>query len=241
MKQFDLSKEKQKVAFTLAKRNLPEMRASVGLSLDVSGSIHGLFNQGVIQRIVEQIVPIGLRFDDNGNLDVYTFSDGDNTTQVEGATEQNYQGFVKREILDNSKVNKWGGTSYAPVIDQMLKDYGFYQDKKSGWFGKTTTELQAKSTSGEAVVNYFITDGENDDKAATEALLQQCEDAKVNMYFCFIGVGHANFSFIERMGEKFGNVGFINIEDLAKFVDADDIYEQLLPAEMTTWLQQKKP
>jgi len=243
MKQFNLEKEKQKVAFTLSKRNLPQMRASVGLALDISGSTANLYKRGVIQRLVEQIIPVGLRFDDNGNLDVYTFADGDAIGQVTGATEHNYADFVKREILDNNAVSKWGGTSYAPVIEQMLSDYGFRYTAKTGGFagfgGKQTRMLKESSTSGEAVINYFITDGVNDDKKATEALLQECQDAKANMYFCIIGVGDADFSFIEHLGEKFGNVGFLNVSDLQKFVDGDDIYEQLLPTEMTDWLKQK--
>lgn len=243
MKQFNLDKEKQKVAFTLSKRNLPQMRASVGLALDISGSTSGLYKRGVIQRLVEQIVPVGLRFDDNGNLDVYTFADGESISQVTGATEHNYPNFVKREILENTAVDKWGGTSYAPVIEKMLVDYGFRYEQKSGGFagfgGSIKRLLKESSTSGEAVVNYFITDGVNDDKKATEALLQECQDAKANMYFCIIGVGDADFSFIEHLGEKFGNVGFLNVSDLEKFVDSDDIYEQLLPPEMTDWLKQK--
>ena len=270
MAKFNLEKEKQRVSFTLQKRNLPTMRASVGLTLDVSGSIEPLFKQGVIQRLVEQIVPIGLRFDDNGNLDVYTFSSSDMIAQVDGATEKNYDGFVRREIINNSAVPKWGGTDYSPVLNKMLEDYGFYgggsdynrklsgnatpssAPEKKGFFSKLfggSKEpakptprghvLQESSASGEAVINYFITDGENSDQSRTYELLRKVRDAKANIYIMFIGVGRANFQFIERCGNDFSNVGFLNVADLQAFTDSDDIYEKLLPDELVNWLKQK--
>lgn len=277
--QFNLEKEKQRVAFTLQKRDLPDMRASVGITLDVSGSTENLYKCGTIQRVLEQIIPIGLRFDDNGNLDVYTFSRGDMISQVEGATEKNYNGFVCREIVNNDSVKKWSGTSYAPIIEHMLEEYGFYgggseynrslagsqlaaqpavQPKKGFWaklFGsddsmsapaqvsrsKAEHVLQHASASGEAVINYFITDGDNDDKDRTYRLLKNVQNAGCNIYFLFIGVGNgSDFSFIRKLGDEFNNVGFLSVADLQKFTDSDDIYEQLLPEELTNWLKQKK-
>lgn len=245
--QFNLKKESERVQFVLNKRNLPTMRASVGLTLDVSGSMRTLFTNGTVQRLVEQIIPVALRADDNGNLDVYTFSDeASAVTQVAGATEKNYQGFVRREILDNSKVDLWNGTDYQPVLDKMLKDYGFYKTEKKGFLGslfgnsEPSQELQSNSASGEAVINYFITDGENNDKNKAYNLLKKMQDAKCNMYVLFVALGDANFSFIEKCANDFGNVGFVNVNDLTKFVNADDIYEQLLPEELCNWVRQKQ-
>lgn len=240
---FNLDKQNEKVQLVLQKRNLPTMRASVGITLDISGSTQGLYKRGTMQRVVENLIPVGIKFDDNGNLDVRTFADGD-TYQVigSGATAANYDGFVKREILDNGQVAKWGGTDYAPVIESMLRDYGFYEPAKKGWFGGSTPSntLRPNSTSGEAVLNYIITDGENGDKSETRAILRAAQDAKCNIYFMFIGVGSERFQFIRDIADEFGNVGFLSVADLDKLVDSDDVYEQLLPQELTGWLAQKK-
>lgn len=235
----DLAKQSARVQLVLTKRQLPNMRASVGLTLDVSGSTQGLYASGTIQRLLEQIVPVALKADDNQNLDVYTFSSGEMINQVDGATAENYENFVQEQILDNDDVDKWSGTSYAPVIQQMIEDYGFVR-KAGGFLGfGGTTQLVSESASGEAVLNYFITDGENDDKDATEKLFAQLETAKSNMYFMLIGVGHQSFSFLRQLADRHGNVGFLNVSDLQKFVNEDNLYEQLLPVELTQWLKQK--
>jgi len=253
MTKFNLEKEAARVKFVLEKRKLPEMKAAVGITLDISGSTQGLYESGQIQRVVQQIIPVGLRFDDNGNLDVRTFSDRDKIAEITGATADNYEGFVEREILEDEAVPKWGGTWYSPIIKSMLEKYGFYGSEKEatvskGFFkrmfgGDSATNnskhLRPQSDSGEAVINYFITDGRNDDEEATVKLLQECEDAKVNMYFLFIGVGQEDFKFLKMIANKFGNVGFLSVGDLERFVDCDDIYEQLLPEELTGWLIQK--
>lgn len=230
------------------------MRAAVGFALDVSGSTRDLYRQGIIQRAVEQIMPVGLQFDDNGSLDGWTFSEGeDMIAELAQATRENYQNFVQREIL-GSGVPKWSGTDYAPVIKLMLKKYGFYGNgapaKRGGFLkrllgGDSATgqsgNLRAQSGSGEAVINYFVTDGQNDDQDETYHLLRECQSAKVNMYFLFMGVGDpSRFGFLTKIAEDFGNVGFLSIAELEKFVDSDDIYEKLLPEELTGWLRQKQ-
>ncbi len=248
---FNLQKESERVRFVLEKRKLPPMRAAVGFTLDVSGSTQGLYTGGVIQSVVQQIIPVGLRFDDNGSLDAWTFNNGDSATEIAQATADNYEGFVEREIIRNSAVPKWGGTDYAPVLQMMLRKYGFLSHGNAQptglikrLFGRSSGSnaetLGPNSRSGEAVINYFITDGQNEDKDATYTLLQQCEKAKANIYFLFIGVGSQAFPFLERIAKDFGNTGFLNVTDLQKFVDSDDIYEQLLPEELTGWLKQKQ-
>ena len=253
---FNLEKEAQRVRFVLQKRNLPEMRAAVGITLDVSGSTQGLYESGLVQGVVQQIIPVALRFDDNQSLDVRTFADGNSIATVAQATAANYEGFVEREVLQRGDVPKWGDTSYAPIIGRMLEEYGFYRSSIvpakavgfwKGLFGlggeqpiAQAKQLGPQSASGEAVVNYFVTDGENDDKDRTYQLLRECQDAEVNMYFLFIGIGRRDFAFLKRIADDFGNVGFLNVEDLQLLLSSDDIYEKLIPEEMTGWLKQKK-
>ncbi|MEG7787060.1 hypothetical protein U2388_15035, partial [Listeria monocytogenes] len=69
----------------------------------------------------------------NQEIDVYTFADSSSIYHVDPiATMQNFPGYVDKNILNNGRVPKWGGTSYAPVIEQALRDFGFYstQEKK---------------------------------------------------------------------------------------------------------------
>lgn len=233
---FNLQKEVEKAKFTVAKSGIsPNLRASVVMDLDVSGSAQGLFQRGLMQEAFQRILPIGITFDDNQEIDVFTFASGDSyTTHIEpNATAANYDGYIKKNILDNSSVPKWGGTSYAPVLRENLITLEFYKKSLFGGVGK----LQQQSKSKTPAIIYFFTDGVNDDERATEQLLQDCQDAKTEAYFMFIGIGGASFPFIERMGDKFDNVGFLDIKDVAKMASDDDIYEKLLPEELTVWLK----
>ncbi len=244
---FDLEKATEQVTFILEKKQIPNVRAQVAVNLDVSGSARNLFAQGLMQEAFQRIMPIALKFDLNGAVDVFTFADGNSIAHVESeATAKNYSNYVKKNILDNSSVPKWGGTDYAPVLKENLESFEFISKEvvteKKGWFGgssTTTTKetLNAKSKSGDPVVVYFFTDGANSDKSATTALLQSMQNAKTQMYVHFIGIGDADFSYIQKLGDKFDNTGFLSIKNLSK-VD-DSIYEQLIPDELVEWFKSR--
>lgn len=252
MSKFNLEKSLEKARFVTQKRNIPNVKAQVLMDLDVSGSARPLFTSGQMQSAFERVLPIGIIFDDNGEIDVFTFQSSDSIYRVkETATSKNYTDYITRQILRNPEVPLWGGTDYAPVIRENLEALGFYNTetkaaKSGGLFSRmfgggtvvTEKKLQPTSESGHPAIIYFFTDGENSDKAATTQLLQECQDNKVNAYFMFIGIGDANFRYIEQLGDKFDNTGFLNIRDLSK-IDDETIYDLLLPEELCTWLRNK--
>jgi hypothetical protein len=232
MPSFDLTKSVAKAKFTLEKKKIPNTRASVVLNLDVSGSAKGLFNSGLMQHCAQIVAGLAINLDDNGNLDIFTFADTDHyTTQIQpGMTAANYANYVQERIL-NGSVPLWGGTHYAQIIKANLKMLGFY---KSGFFG---TKLVSDNGSGYPALIMTLTDGENFDQPETLKILAQCQDAKVNAYFLFIGVGSADFRNIIEAGDRYSNVGFLNIQDLNKFIESDDAYSQLLPDELVAWFK----
>ena len=239
MAKFDLQKAQDRVKFVVAKRKLPAVKAQVAFDLDVSGSMRDMFASGVVQEAVQRVLPVALQFDDNGALDMFTFSASDMIAQPEQVTVENYDGYVEREIVRNARVPKWSGTSYAPVIERNLDSLGFRNEKRSGGFfgigGKRSVEL-CKGTSPAVV--YFITDGENDDQARTTELLRACQVAGSRIYVLFMGIGTgSSFDYLKQVADDFGNTGFLNVNNLARFVDRDDLYEQLLPEELCEWLK----
>ena len=244
MAMFNLEKEAAKVRFILEKRAMKKIMATVCLDLDISGSMQNLYGNGTVQKVVERIIPIALNFDDNGELDIYTFASGTSFCKVENATRDNYDGYVEEKILRNSRVAKWGGTDYSPVLEANLNEYGFYQEVKIGGFmgfgGKTETTLQSASESGLPAIVFFITDGENSDKKETDRLLRQCQEAGSNIYFLFIGIGNESFQFLNEIGDRYSNTGFLKIDDISKATSDDAIYESLLPDELTEWLKAKE-
>lgn len=246
MSKFNLKKEVEKVKFVIAKKNLGgNVKAQVVCVLDVSGSAQGLFTSGQMQEAFQRILPVGITFDLNQEIDVYTFASGDMIAHVEpSAVEGNFENYIKKNILENNMVPKWGGTDYAPVTDEILEDFGFYDVKKSGGFlgfGSTVTKsLRGNSTSGDPVIVFFFTDGANSDQGAITHLFSEMEKAGTQLYTLFIGIGGANFNNIVKLGDKFGNVGFLNVSDIKKISADEAIYEKLLPDELTDWLKQKR-
>jgi hypothetical protein len=246
---FNLEKEVQKARFVIQKKGIPDVKAQVACALDVSGSTQGLFTSGKMQQAFQRILPIGLLFDDNKEVDVFTFCNGDNVAHIgTPATEANYQNYIKAEILGGRNIPLWGGTDYAPVIRKALEDFGFYSKstEKTGLFGgmfgkpKESVSLGKNSSSGYPVVLYHFTDGQSYDEAASTALLKECQDKGVNFYVHFIGIGNPSyFRFIEKLGDKFDNVGFLSVADLDS-MEEEDIYEKLIPEELVTWFKKSK-
>jgi len=248
MTTFNLEKDTAKVKFILEKRSLPKITAEVVAILDVSGSTKAYYLGGVIQEALQRIVPVALNFDDNGSLPVYVFADGDHYTRLAAELRSaNYADFVREEILrQEGLLELWGGTAYAPVLRSALTDLGFLTTAAPvvGLFKRLLGKppagavFQEQSRSGIPALVYFLTDGENehDDREPTRKLLTAAAAARSNVYFNFIGVGTANFGFLQEIGDAYPNTGFAQIKDIERTAGSDEIYEYLIPSELTTWL-----
>lgn len=241
---------KKKVGVVLEKRKLPNITCAVAATFDISGSMSSLYSRGAVQEIAEKLFAIALRFDDNGNLDAWAFHN--DAYELEGITEQNYQTYVNEQVLNNSNVRLWGGTSYLPVLEQVS---AFYYGNKAvkmvaeaakGMFGKiggmfgakkevpvaTTTTPAADKSTDTPVFLMFLTDGENDDGPATMKFLRELQDK--NVYVEFVGIGTESFRFCRNAADELPNVGFVQIKDITKIAD-DDLYMELLNPEFCAW------
>jgi vWA found in TerF C terminus len=203
-----------------------------------------LFQQGTVQSALERILPVALYFDDDGRIDTWVFSDGQKTASITPATAKNYDGYVQREIINNALLKPilWGGTDYGPVIRSNLMTYGLLEERSAGGllgliFGTKREELGEETRSGIPAINYFLTDGENTDRAAAWKILEEAEHAESQIYYIMVGIGDDSFQFLRRAAEEFPNVGFVSVKDLGQFVGSDDAYEKLLPAELCAWLK----
>lgn len=250
---FDIDKDTAKVKFILDKRNLPKITAEVVGILDVSGSTRAIYYNGTVQNALQRIIPVALNFDDNGSVPVYVFNDGDDYFHLETEmTAANYSDFVTKHIITNTAIRLWGGTAYAGVLHSALQDLGFYKKPAAaqtakGFFKKLfasddviiSESFREQSNTGLPAIINFITDGENehDDRMPTRELLKAAQLARSNVYFNFIGVGNASFSFLREIADEYDNTGFAQITDIERTAGSDDIYEFLLPHELTEWLR----
>lgn len=236
MENLDLKKQtldlrKNKVLDLKKSKGLENQKAAVVLALDFSGSMSSLYSSGKVQELVERILPLGLAFDDNGEVDFYLFHDGCMKVK-ENITMQNVFGYINNKVI--GKYNM-GGTNYAPVINAIVKEFGNSQSGGFLGFGKKSGgPLQYP------VYVMFVTDGENYDKAEAEAAVR--EASKHGIFFQFIGIGSEQFNFLQKLDNMSGrfldNANFFKVQDLSRKTD-DELYGLLLN-EFPGWIPQAK-
>lgn len=210
-KKLDLRKDK---ILDLSKKiGLRGQKSTVVLALDYSGSMTTLYNNGQVQELVERVLPLGLAFDDNGEVDFYLFENRFKKLP-ENLTLSNINGYINNKVLNKYSM---GATSYAPVINEIVKEF----KPSGGLFGSKVLDIP--------VYVLFITDGENDDKSDTEKAL--IEASKYGIFFQFIGIGNSSFSFLEKLdnlgGRNIDNANFCKIQNPNSKSD-DDLYALLL-------------
>lgn len=198
--------------------NFENHRARVAVVMDYSGSMGSLYRNGNVQAVLSRLMPLSLRFDDNGELEVWLFDDG--YEQVEPMTLNNFDNYVKNEIM--SLRRHMGCTSYAPVLGNVLHKY-FKEEKGNP----------------DPVFVIFITDGANDDKNATDEMIRK--SAKENIFIQFVGMGSSRFDYLEKLDDLSGravdNTGFIKVADFEKLSD-EELYNLLLD-QYPDWLKAK--
>lgn len=233
----DLNKRAEKVNIVLNKHNLtkaPKMR--VGFVTDVSGSAKWMYDQGIIQSTLDRLLAVALKFDDNGEMDVWSFHN--NFNRLESASAADEQTYVRNQILP--KASLWGGTSYAPVMNDVVTFY--FKDevveKKSGGFlgfgGKTEKTTVSKTDKTTPALCLFITDGVNDDQSKTLQVLREAVNYPV--YWMMVGVGDArHFKFLEQAADDLPNVGFVNLESLD--ITDEKLYEEIINPELVEFIR----
>ncbi|KVW39254.1 VWA domain-containing protein [Burkholderia ubonensis] len=246
-----LEKRAAKVAIVLEKRQIlkpPVVR--VGAALDISGSAKALYKSGVIQETHDRILGIALKFDDNGEVDTWTFTEG--FDRLPTATPDNYGAYITDFVL-NGDIDKWGGTQYAPVMHDIV-DFFFRapeperkREAKRGFLSRLFGGADDAPAPPSAPVSanghlpawvLFVTDGQNpkNDRKRVRQLL--AESQHYPLYWSLVGVGDpSEFGFLEEVADELPNVGFLHLESLD--VSDEQIYEQLITQEFCDWVRAK--
>ena len=231
-----LVKKQELVRIQLAKNNIPEgLIMQVKMQLDVSSSFQGAFRSGEINELVNRLIPLAMRFDDNGSLEAYAF--GSSAVKVSDITAADFDSYVNNKFLKDAQRILWSGTAYAKAL-KMLQD-----DIKpspvaaaKSFLGKLFSTKKAEAAAPTSdVPNFvmFITDGDTFDEPETERLLGEFANSKT--FIQMIGVGYG-FEFLGRMKEKFPHVGFVNFTNIAGTSD-EAMYEKLLDAKLCNWIK----
>lgn len=220
--------ERKKAVLDLKKdKGIAGQMARVVLCLDFSYSMSGLYSNGTVQDTVERILPLGLAFDDNGEVDTYIFESGFHKLP-ENITLKNLDGYVNKKIVGQYSM---GGTSYSPVIEDIIKVFG-NKVVSTGWFSSSeNVDVEEQPT-----YVIFITDGENGDHSLSERAMINASNHGI--FFQFVGIGNEQFNFLQKLdslrGRKIDNASFFKIADLNKISDSD-LYNKLM-TEFPDWL-----
>jgi hypothetical protein len=242
----DMNKATGNLRLALEKRGImtPPV-VEVAFDFDCSGSYEDEHINGSTNDLLTRLTPWGLLFDPDKQLDMFAFSDRSRGIFNPGpVNESNYQGFVKKHIIG---CPVWrGGTDYAPVLRANLEAFGWIESaaapaQKRGWFGGgKPAPVQAPVAKRRSLI-LFNTDGANNDKRETEALFEQMEREKYGVYVAFIAYDNdgADFSFINRLAERFNNCGLVVIENMKEWVKQSDdqINNAIISDELVTWLK----
>jgi len=233
-------------AVSLEKRGLGEHTARVALCLDISGSMHGLYRSGKIQKLAERILALGLRFDDDGDVDVFLFGkEGYSAGSLQLANHATYV----NDLLQRHKLE--GATYYGKAMQLVRQHYFGTADLRHAPFGQALP-----------VYVMFVTDGRTMDEAITRD--QIIASSFEPLFWQFLAIGKSpqalqpgattkkpsrwggggrksgsEFEFLEELdamaGRYVDNANFFAVEDPATIPDSD-LYE-LLMNEYPGWLQ----
>ena len=200
------------------KTNMNNHTARVAIAMDYSGSMSNMFSNGEVQDVVTRLLPIALKFDDNGELESWLFSN--DYERIASVTINNYQNYVKK-VMMNARM-RMGGTNYSPVLNDMVKYY---------------KNLHPSTTPAFII---FITDGDNWDEYETNEVVRELSN--YNMFVQFVGIGNgSSFSYLKSLdnlsGRKHDNTGFIAVKDMNK-MDDKQLYTEML-RQYNDWLNNK--
>lgn len=218
---------RKEMVFNLSKeRGIENQKAQVVLCMDISGSMSTMYETGVVQDVLERIVPVAMQFDDNQEFELYLFNNKAKK-HFNNVTVKNVAGLVKREIMGHYD---YGGTEYAPPMKMIGDD--FSKTVKTGFL-----KLGSKNgTMDLPVYVIFVTDGENSDHMTAETTIRELSHHGI--FFQFVGIGGAQFRFLQKLdnlsGRLIDNANFFEIVNVRSTTDAE-LYSKLL-AEFPSWV-----
>lgn len=240
-----LEKKQELVGLRLEKLDLPtNICLAVKCAMDVSGSMHGLFKNGTVQETFDRLIPIGMRFDDNGSLESYGFASG--AFRAPDITEAEFGLYVSPMFLPAAEKsgNLWGGTRIAEVLKLVREEAApsgkTVTEKKTGGFlglfKKTErTEIIHHGRSVPPAYLMLGTDGDTGDEGEVDRQLAAMEQESI--YVQFFGIGtDTKFAFLKRMADKYDHVGFEHFPDLTNTSD-QAMYDRLLTPELVAWIK----
>ncbi|GEO80944.1 VWA domain-containing protein [Pararhodospirillum oryzae] len=205
----------KKVSVSLEKTGLASLRARVGLVLDATGSMRKQYKEGKIQALLDRLLPLALRFDDDGALDVWAFDD--RQTRLPPMSLANCRDYVAHA---NGGWRAWvgGANDEPPIMRDVLDHY-------------------EKDPSRLPIYILFVSDGGVRKNREIKELITNSSSRP--LFWQFMGLGGKNYGVLEQLDTLgqggIDNCGFFAIDDLHDLSD-EAFYDRLLQ-EFPLWLK----
>jgi stress response protein SCP2 len=239
----------KKAAVSLEKKGLGEHTARVALCLDISGSMAGLYRSGKIQQLAERILALGLRFDDDGEVDIFLFG-----REGHQADTMNL-GNVRQYTVDVLRRHPLESSTYYGSAMRLIRRHYFGSDERR----------QTPHQDRVPVYVMFVTDGATFDEDVTREQVRSSSYEPLFWQFMAIGKSSRSlgagggrrrglfgggggagasreFRFLEELDDMSGrfidNADFFSVDDPMQLSD-DELFE-LLMTEYPGWLTQAR-
>lgn len=209
---------KKLVELTLVKKQLTGVTARVGIVLDITGSMRSLYARGVVQEVVERILAVASKFDDNGSLDVWVYDT--EFSRLPPVTERELGSYVFNHITNNDAIHKFGRNNEPPVMKDVIQKY---------------TKEEPDTT---PVFIIFINDG-GVVKLTRKVIMAA---SPLPIFWQFVGIGDSDFEVLKQLdtmsGRLVDNASFMHLDRIEDVSD-EELYDQLLN-EFPQWLKAAK-
>ena len=100
------------------KRGMTGSTKSTILVIDTSGSMSQLYKNGVVQETLERLLPIAMQFDDDGQMEVWSFDTS--PKRLPSVSINNIYGYIDTYLPYN---RIYGGTDYGAAIDDIVRKF----------------------------------------------------------------------------------------------------------------------
>lgn len=212
----NLAKQADQVILT---KGLNDVVARVIIVLDASGSMHGQYIGGDVQRTIERIVPLAVKFDDNATLECYAFAD--KCKQLTDVTLANIDDYLINEGLRNygGDIGIGGSNNEERVIKQIMED--------------------TKGSKLPIFVVFICDGGVGNDRGIEQAIRDSCSQP---IFWQFVGIGGSSYGVLKKLddmkGRPIDNANFFELRNLTQVTETK-LYEMLLE-EFPQYLKEAK-
>ncbi|MEI7795389.1 MAG: VWA domain-containing protein [Methylococcaceae bacterium] len=208
----------KKLSVSLEKKHLQDVIARVALVMDASGSMKKSYRNGTVQSVMDRIVIIAARMDNDETLETWFYA----TTHEKSPDIliKNVEGYLKMCIengLFPTDKRLGGRNNEPPVMQEIFERY---------------------KSSKLPVLIIFITDGGISEAKKIKQILTDSADYPI--FWQFVGVAGSGYGVLQELdkmkGRSVDNAGFFSVDDLANIKD-EELYDRLL-SEFPIWLKE---